>query len=608
MKKFLLLSLCLSSLSAVLAQKVSYIVSFPNIVHHEAKIVVIATDIPQKTAVFRMSRSSPGRYATHEFGKNVYDVKAFDRSGKPLAINRTDGDVYEVPRQDGYVRVEYTLYANHPDGTYAGVDQTSIHFNMPATFMWVKGLENAPIDIKFDIPEGKKWTVATQLKPVDGNPFLFTAPGLQYFMDSPTKIGDLLWKEWTLKNTNGKSYRFRLALEAKTSDSAATAFARKVQTITEEAQAIFGEVPAYDYGTYTFIASINPWVKGDGMEHRNSTMISVPANFDGSNYLLDVFSHEFFHCWNVERIRPKTLEPFNFEKSNMSNELWCAEGFTQYYGDLLITRSGYQTVEEYLPALAGLINTKENSAGAKRFSPAEVSRHAVFVDAGVAIDKNNYANMYTSYYPYGGAIALALDLELRTRFSNLTLDSYMTALWKKFGKTEVSYTIPGLEEVLADLTGDKKFAADFFAKYVNGHESYNYKPLLEKAGLVLKRANESKPWLGFVQMKEGNNLTITSNTVIGTPLYNAGLDIDDQLLTLDGKPVKKTADLEPILKEHKVGDAIQVEFDHRGEKKTATLTLIGNPYFSILTFEKDGQTPTAEMLAFRKSWFGNKVK
>ncbi len=155
--------------------------------------------------------------------------------------------------------------------------------------MWVKGSRNAPIDIKFNIPAGKKWTVATQLKPVDGSPYLVAAPGLQYFMDSPTKIGELLWKEWTLKNTNGKSYQFRLALEAKASDSAAAAFASKVQAITEEAQAIFGEVPAYDYGTYTFIASINPWVKGDGMEHRNSTMISIPANFDGGNYLAGCF-------------------------------------------------------------------------------------------------------------------------------------------------------------------------------------------------------------------------------------------------------------------------------------------------------------------------------
>lgn len=608
MKKLLLFSLFTSLLGASFAQKLSYVVSFPNIVHHEAKISLVASGGAQRTAVFRMSRSSPGRYATHEFGKNVYDVKAFDRTGQPVTINRVDGDVYEVPRYDGYIRVEYTLYANHPDGTYAGIDETSIHFNMPAVFMWVKGMETAPIDINFDIPAGKNWTIATQLNPVQGNPTLFTAPNLQYFMDSPTKIGELNWNEWTVANPNGKSYRFRLALEAKTTDTAAAGFARKVQTITREAQAVFGEVPAYDFGTYTFISSINPWVKGDGMEHRNSTMISLPTNFDGANYLLEVFSHEFFHCWNVERIRPKTLEPFNFEKSNMSNELWCAEGFTQYYGDLLMTRAGFQSVDEYMYALAGLINTKENTAGAKRFSPAEMSRHAVFVDAGVAIDKSNYVNMYTSYYPYGGAIALALDLELRTRFNNLTLDSYMTALWKKFGKPEQAYTIPGLESVLADLTGNKEFAASFFSRYITGHESFDYKPLLAKAGLTLKKASESKAWIGSVQYREGNNLTIGSNTVIGSPLYNAGLDIDDQLITLDGKPVKKQSDIEAILKDHKPGETIQVEFQHRGNNKTTSLVLQGNPAFSIDTFEKDGQTPTAEMLAFRKSWLGNKVK
>ncbi|WP_276481810.1 M61 family metallopeptidase [Paraflavitalea pollutisoli] len=607
MKKLLLFSLCSAFGLLGFAQKLSYVVAFPNIVHHEAKITVVASDIPQRTALFRMSRSSPGRYATHEFGKNVYDVKAFDRAGKSLVVNRTEGDVYEI-RNDGYVKLEYTLYANHPDGTYAGIDETNIHFNMPAVFMWVKGMEEAPIDINFQLPEGKKWTIATQLKPVQGNPTLFTAPGLQYFMDSPTKIGELIWKTWTLKNPDGKSYQFRLAMEAKASEALADSFARKVHTITEEAQAVFGEVPAYDYGTYTFIASINPYVKGDGMEHRNSTMIALPTQFDGNNYLLDVFSHEFFHCWNVERIRPKTLEPFNFEKSNMSNELWCAEGFTQYYGDLLMTRGKFQTVDEYMPSLAGLINTKENTAGAKRFSPAEVSRHAVFVDAGVAIDKSNYVNMYTSYYPYGGAIALALDLELRTRYKGLTLDSYMTTLWKKFGKPEKAYTIPGLEAALVELTGDKSFATSFFSKYITGHESFNYAPLVEKAGLVLKRANEQKAWMGSVQYREGNNLTIASNTVIGTPLYMAGLDVDDQLISLDGKPVKKQSDLEPILKEHKPGDNIVVEYQHRGNTKTATIILAGNPQYSLVTFEQEGKTPTADMLAFRNSWFGNKAK
>ena len=309
-------------------QKISYVASFPNIVHHEANITLTVSGLTQKNAIFRMSRSSPGRYATHEFGKNVYDVKAFDKAGNPIPVNRIDGDVYEVPKHDGSVRLEYTLYANHPDGTYAGVDETNIHLNMPAAFMWIKGYDKVPIEIKFRIPEGKKWTVATQLKPTS-DPTLFTAPGLQYFMDSPTKIGELAWREWTLTNPSGKSYQLRLALEAKADDALITSFANKVKRITEEAMAVYGELPDFDYGTYTFIASINPWVKGDGMEHRNSTMIALPMNFDGENHLLGVFAHEFFHAWNVERIRPKTLEPFNFEKSNMSHELWFAEGFTQ---------------------------------------------------------------------------------------------------------------------------------------------------------------------------------------------------------------------------------------------------------------------------------------
>lgn len=606
MKKSICLVFGLLLLVTAFAQKISYIVSFPNIVHHEANISVTVTGIVQKNAIFRMSRSSPGRYATHEFGKNIYAVKAFDKNGDPVTINRVDGDVYEVPRHDGYVRVEYTLYANHPDGTYAGIDETSIHLNMPASLLWIKGYDKVPVDIKFNIPEGKKWTIATQLKPTN-DATLFTAPGLQYLMDSPTKIGELSWKEWILKNPSGKTYQLRLALEAKAHDSVITSFANKIKRITEEAQAVFGELPDFDYGTYTFIASINPWVKGDGMEHRNSTMICLPVNFDGANFLLDVFAHEFFHCWNVERIRPKTLEPFNFEKSNMSHELWFAEGFTQYYGELLMTRAGLQTTEDYTPTIAGLINTKENTVGAKRFSPTEMSRHAVFVDAGVAIDKNNYTNMYTSYYPYGGAVAMALDLSLRTTFNNLTLDNYMAAVWKRFGKTENSYTIGGLEEVLAQVTGDKKFAAGFFGKYVTGHESFNYAPLLERAGLTLKKQQESKAWIGNVQYKDGEVLTIASNTVIGTPLYKAGLDVDDQLLRLDGKPLKKQADLMEVLKDHKPGEQLSLEYTHRGETRTITITVEESPAFGISVYEKTGLSATNDMLQFRKRWWGSRL-
>lgn len=608
MKKSITLILFLFTLICTYAQKISYNVSFPNITHHEAQISVTVSGInaKQKTAIFRMSRSSPGRYATHEFGKNVYDVKAFNKKNQPLTVTRTDGDVYEVKNQDGTIRLEYTLYANHPDGTYAGIDPNSIHFNMPATLMWIKGYDKAPIDIKFNIPTDRNWTIATQLKPTEDST-AFTAPGLQYLMDSPTKIGNLTWKYWTLTNPSGKSYQVRFAFEGKTSDSLLTAFTNKVKRITEQAQAVYGEVPDYDFGTYTFITAINPWVMGDGMEHRNSTVIHIPDEFDGSDELLNVFAHEFFHCWNVERIRPRTLEPFNFEKSNMSNELWFAEGFTEYYGGLITERAGGLSEEGMLAGMASLINTKSNTQGARRFSPIEASNNAVFVDAGVAIDKSNYVNMYTSYYPYGASLAFALDLELRSKFKNISLDNYMTAVWKKFGKTEIPYNIEGLRDVLAQLTGDKNFASTFFTKYIYGHEPLDYAPLLEKAGLILRKANEGKAWIGRVQLRDGNNsLTIASNTVIGTPLYNAGLDIDDEILSLNGKSLKKQAELNELLKSHNPGDKLDIEYTHRGNKTSTKIVLGENPAFTVVPFEKENRKPGEEQLAFRKSLLGAK--
>ena len=588
------------------AHKIRYEVSSPNAIHHEAEISLIASDIPLKPVTFRMSRSSPGRYATHEFGKNVYNVKAFDQKGNALIINKIDGDVYQVIKHKGYVKVTYTLFANHPDGTYSGIDVTNWHFNMPSAFMWMKGLEKTPIEIQFNVPKDKNWKIATQLKPTQ-NATTFTAPDLQYFMDSPTKIGDLIFKDWTVANKDGKNYTFRLALEATASDSSITVFTQNLQRIVLEEQAIFGEVPAYDYGMYTFIASINPYVRGDGMEHRNSTMIAIPANFNTEGVIDDVFAHEFFHCWNVERIRPKTIEPFNFEKSNMSNELWFAEGFTQYYGQLMMVRSQLMADTSYADVIDNAVYTKRNTVGAREYSPIEASQHAVFVDAGVAIDKTNYQNMFTSYYAYGASIAMALDLELRGRYKS-SLDDYMKLLWQKHGKTEIPYTVADLQNILAQLSNDKIFAADFFKKYIYGHEPINYEALLAPAGFVIKKNKEGKAWIGsaFGDTQEG--VKIERNTVNGTPLYESGVDMGDILLELDGKIIKKLEDVDKMIDAHKPGDSIPMVYKHHNKKITAQITLIENPYFLVMPYEKEGVPITAEITAFRKKWLGSKVK
>lgn len=584
------------------SQQLRYDFSAPNAAHHEAEITLTVTNIRQGPIVFRMSRSSPGRYATHEFGKNVYNVTATDGNGQKLEVVKTDGDVYTVVKHKGQIALHYTLYGNYADGTYASIDPTGYHLNMPASFMWVKGLEKAPITIHFSDID-KSWQIATQLKPSSQN-YTFTAPGLQYFMDSPVKIGKLHMKEWKLTNPDHKTYTFRLALEAEASESLVDSFTQKLQRIVKEAQAVFGEVPAYDNGSYTFIASLNPYVHGDGMEHRNSTMITSGRVFNGADNFLNTFAHEFFHCWNVERIRPKTLEPFNFEKSNMSDGLWLAEGFTQYYGWLLMRRAGLTPDSLFNLQMASLVNAKENTPGGKYFTPIENSQRAVFVDAGVSVDKTNYPNMFTSYYSHGGALALALDMKLR-ELPGKSLDGYMRELWKRFGKTEKPYTMAGLQEALAAYSSSG-FAREFFSSYVYGHASIDYASLLSKAGLEVTRQKSSPDFSGYTRFNSTNGkLFVMDNTIRDTPLYEAGVDAGDELIELDGVALHNEEDIDHIIAGHQGGDQLKLVYRHKENVRETVVKLKGN---STLTLTPVARTFTHMEQQLNDEWQSSKCR
>lgn len=601
MKSTLQFCLVIFSVFQLNAQSVNYVFSAPNAVHHEAEISVEADKLPAGPVIIRMSRSSPGRYAKHEFGKNIYNVKAFDTNGNSIKVEKTDADIYKIYHVSGKVKVTYTLYGNYQDGTYVGIDATGYHLNMPATFMWFKGMEKAPMSLQFVLND-PAWKIATQL-PQGKNTLVYTAPDLQYFMDSPTKVGNLQFKEWTVTNPDKKSYTFRIALDANANKEMLGQFATKVERMVREAKSVFGEVPAYDYGTYTFLASINPFVKGDGMEHRNSTMITLPRLFDGSDDLLGVFSHEYFHNWNVERIRPADIEPFNFEKSNMSECLWVAEGFTQYYGDLILTRAGFESEQEFLDNMSELVNTKVNSAGGQLYTPIENSQRAVFVDAGVSIDKNNYSNMYASYYFYGGALALALDLDLRSNFKGITLDNFMQKLWASFGKTAKAYRVSDLQTALAQIT-NTGYATNFFSKYVYDHQPLDYSPLFAKAGFSLSTVSPGKAWAGRVSFA-ANKAQLTGNTVINSPLYVAGIDVDDLIISVDGTSINTNGDFNTAIANHKPGESIPITYNHRGQITDTSLLLKENPMLTIAPLK---QQLNSSQQTFKDAWLGTKVK
>ncbi|WP_374948383.1 M61 family metallopeptidase [Mucilaginibacter sp.] len=594
-----------------------YNVSFPNAVHHEAQIVMTIPDAPGGTIRFRMSRSSPGRYATHEFGKNVYNVKATDVAGSELIVKQIEGDVYEIANHPDVVKISYTLFGNWTDGTYASIDASHAHLNMPASFMWVLGLDKRAVKFQFNDLEKYGWKVATQLKPEGDN--VYSAPNLQYMMDSPVELSANNIDQWTVKNANGKEQTIKISTHSDDAPAALSTLTDMVKKVVLEEQAVFGELPAYDYGTYVFLHDVHPSTAGDGMEHRNSTVIVHPApRVAGLEInLIGTFAHEYFHSWNVERIRPKTLEPFNFEHANMSNELWCAEGFTQYYGELVITRAGIKSIEDYTRTIGGLVNQVYNTPGAKYFSPLQASRYAVFADAGVSVDQLNTNNIFTSYYTYGGATALALDLRLRSEF-NLTLDDFMRQVWLTHGKTEKAYNVADLQAVLAKVTSPT-FAADFFKRYINGVEKNDYQQLLAKAGLMLRKTQAGKAWAGRIgavprrgssgesNAAAGGGVPITSPAIKDTPLYKAGLDAGDVILQADGKDID-AAGLTAAVAAKSPGDKISIKYKNRTGEHETTLVLEENPTVEVVTFEKAGRELTKQQQDFRNSWLSTKVK
>ena len=198
-----LLSAALLAAAPAAAQApVRYQIAFENRVHHEARITLTLADLPAGPVELRMSRTSPGRYALHEFAKNVYDVRVTDGAGRPIEPTRPNPHQWDVAGHDGALVVEYTLFGDRADGTYTGIDAAHAHLNIPATFMYARGLSERPIEVRFVVPEFSPWKVATQLVPTD-DPEVFTAPDFDYFMDSPNELSGFDLREWSVSGPDG---------------------------------------------------------------------------------------------------------------------------------------------------------------------------------------------------------------------------------------------------------------------------------------------------------------------------------------------------------------------------------------------------------------------
>jgi predicted metalloprotease with PDZ domain len=593
--------LVFAALPLLAQEPVRYAVSFANAAHHEAQVRATFSGVRQPVLEVLISRSSPGRYSLHEFPKNVYNFKATDGQGHALTIAQPFDYQWNIAGHKGTVVVEYTVFGDRADGTFDGIDTTHAHLNMPATFAYAHGFEKTPVSIQFAIPEGSGWKVATQLEPhPDGT---WSAPFMDRMMDSPCELSALTMVEWKTGNA-----QFRMALHHKGTAEEAAAYAKLIQSVTAEEEGVWGAFPQYDNGNYTFLLDYLPYASGDGMEHRDSTVIAATRDLrDSASQLIGTVAHEFFHSWNVKRIRPKALEPFDYENPNMSGELWFAEGFTNYYGPLALKRAGLESIERFTRGMGGAVNTVLTAPGRQIFNVTDMSRHAVFFDGGASNDPTNQANIFISYYTYGQAIALGTDLAIRAQFPGKSLDDWMRAMWREHPDTQKPYTLEDLQSTLASVTS-KEFANDIFANHVYGKEPMDYEKLLAHAGILLRKATTPKVYTGVQAFTfSDRGADITTSTPRGSPLYNAGLDRGDRIVEWDGKAIKTQADLTTLLDTHKPGDRIKLKVETRAATKDVELELAGPQGFELEPYEMAGKDLTPAMKAFRDSWLSSKA-
>jgi predicted metalloprotease with PDZ domain len=613
-RAFLLVALL--PLCAQAQVQVAYRLSFPEAAHHLMQVEVTFADIPAGPLELRMSRSSPGRYALHEFAKNVFDVRATDGAGRPLPLSRPNPYQWDVTDHAGTVRVSYRVFGDRLDGTYLAIDSTHAHINMPAALMWARGFDRHPVTVRFERPPGTSWRVATQLSP-GTDALSFTAPNLQYLMDSPTEFGPFTMRSFTVPDDR-RTPVFRVAVHHKGTDADVDNLVRDVESIVRESRLVFGEYPAFEGNTYTFIADYLPTAHGDGMEHRNSTVVTSTSSIQaGRLELLDTIAHEFFHVWNVERIRPKSLEPFNLEAANMSGELWFAEGFTSYYGSLTMKRTGLTTLRAFAREMGSAIEEVTTSPGRQLRSAVEMSRLAPFVDSFASVDPTNFENTYISYYTWGTALGVGLDLTLRERTEGkVTLDHYMRALWERFGRpgakvpghVETPYTLDDLRSVLGGVAGDDAFAQDFFSRYVEGHEMPDYTKLLARAGLLV-RTNAGRAYAGALTLQDDPaGVRITADVPYRSPAYQGGLEREDVLVTVGGTRVARAADVEKLIASREPGEPLPVVYERQGVRTSTALTLVDDPRLEVVPFEDAGQSLNDAQRRFRDAWLSSAAR
>jgi len=472
-----------------------YLVTMPDPGAHLFGIAITFDQLPRDTVRLQMPVWSPGRYARMDFAKNVQDFSVVTANGAPVRWDRENGSLWRLyPSAPGPVTVRYRVFADKLSGTFSVLDTLHANWNGASLFLYLVGHKADPVTLHVTPPAG--WHVvngdARQVDQLD-----YTFENYDRLIDTPTELAPaFLVDTFTV---DGRLYRTVVHANGPTTPAERARFVAAIRGIVTAHNRVIAPPPLR---MYTFLVHVG-FPGGDGMEHLYSTQIIDHDPWSDTATVLSgvaTAAHEYFHVWNVKRIRPIALGPFDYTRAQYEPSLWVAEGWTQYYGEMAYARAGFASVPDMYAQIAGLVQANLTAPGRREVSARMASFEAPFFDGAATPMPTNARNSYFTYYYRGGGLALALDLMIRNHSNGLrSLDDALRNLKQlSWDQPNASYYLQGRGYTEADVERavSQAMGTDmhrWFDRYVGGTEDVPYDSVLALAGLRLERVADA-PW------------------------------------------------------------------------------------------------------------------
>jgi len=596
-----------SPMAGAAATPLRYELGFERPGTHLLDVTIRATDLKGATAEFAMPDWAPGAYGIENYSANIQQFRAVAVDGKELRWHKMDSQTWRIELAgSGEVTVSYQVFADTLRNNQAQYNERHVFIGGPAVWMYLEGGKERPVELSIAVPAG--WKVATGMERTSEH--TFHAADYDWFADSPIEISAFAEKDFQALGTTyhvivhdiqgGKDFtQFTQDLQ------------KLVETIVPTFQPVMGGAQAAPFKDYWFLFHIWP-NSGGGLEHLNSTQINYSADWDamepvpgrGNQYNAKLFvaAHEFFHAWNVKRLRPRPLGPFDYSQMVHTPSLWISEGLTSYYGSLALERSGLITPQQYLDGIADLITRFEQEPGRQERTIEDTSWDTWYPRSENG-PQTNLRNAFYSYYDGGQVMGHILDFAIRQDTHNQkSLDDWMRLLYSRYALPKPGFQPEDAVKAASEVAG--KDLSDIFSQYISGKKPIPYETYFAYAGITVeKELDPKKAWLGISQDKADEGRAKIRNVIPGSPSETGGLDREDVVLAVDGRVVNADA-FPKAIAEHKPGDTVRITVMRLGQLKEISVTLTTNPSTSYKL--KPMEHPTEEQKATYNSWMGIK--